>query len=59
MGCYLRRAAPDTNKQKPQSGFCEGVIRREATEIEGLVYIQYPDKSIRPPKKIPLKIVHK
>ena len=29
---------PNTNEQRPQSGLCERVISREATETEGLVY---------------------
>ena len=33
----LRRVAPNTSEQKSRSGLCEGVIRREATETEGLV----------------------
>ena len=33
----LRRAAPKTSEQRSRSGLCEGVIRREATETEGLV----------------------
>ena len=28
---------PNTSEQRSRSGFCEGVIRREATETEGLV----------------------
>ena len=35
----LRRVAPNMSEQSSRSGLCEGVIRREATEIEGLVYI--------------------
>ena len=35
----LRRVAPNTSEQRSRSGLCEGVIRREATETEGLVYI--------------------
>ena len=27
----------EANEQRPQSGLCERVIRREATETEGLV----------------------
>ena len=33
----LRRVAPNTSEQRSRSGLCEGVIRREATETEGLV----------------------
>ena len=33
----LRRAAMNTNEQTSRIGFCERVIRREATETEGLV----------------------
>ena len=33
----LRRVAPSTSEQRLRSGLCEGVIRREATETEGLV----------------------
>ena len=35
----LRRVAPNTSKQRSRSGLCERVIRREATETEGLIYI--------------------
>ena len=31
---------PNTSEQRSRSGICEGVIHREATEIEGLVYIK-------------------
>ena len=34
----LRCGASNTNEQRSRSGFCERVIRREATETEGLVY---------------------
>ena len=33
----LRRAAPNTKKQRSRSRLCERVIRREATETEGLI----------------------
>ena len=33
----LRRVAPNTSEQRSRSGLCEGVIRREANETEGLV----------------------
>ena len=33
----LRRAAPNTNEQRSRNGLRERVIRREATETEGLV----------------------
>ena len=33
------RAVPNMNEQRSRSGLCEGVIRREATETEGLVII--------------------
>ena len=33
--------SPNTNKKGLRRGLCERVIRREATEIEGLVYIKY------------------
>ena len=33
----LRRVAPNTSEQRSRSSLCEGVIRREATETEGLV----------------------
>ena len=36
----LRRVAPNTSEQRSRSGLCEGVIRREATETEGLVIIK-------------------
>ena len=36
----LRRVAPNTSEQRSRSGLCEGVIRREATETEGLVTIR-------------------
>ena len=36
-GRCLRGAAPNTNEQRSRSGLCEKVIRREATETEGLV----------------------
>ena len=41
----LSRVAPNTSEQRSRSGLCEGVIRREATETEGLVYrvIEYAD----------------
>ena len=29
---------PNMSEQRSRSGLCEGVIRREATETEGLVY---------------------
>ena len=29
---------PNTNKQRSRSGLCERVIRRDATETEGLEY---------------------
>ena len=35
----LRRVAPNTSEQRSRSGLCERVIRREATETEGLIYI--------------------
>ena len=35
------RVAPNTNKQRPQSGLCERGIRREANETEGLVHKLY------------------
>ena len=35
----LRRVAPNTIEQRSRSGLCEGVIRREATETEGLVIL--------------------
>ena len=34
----LRRVAPNTSEQRSRSGLCKRVIRREATETEGLVY---------------------
>ena len=37
----LRREAPNTSEQRSRSSLCEGVIRREATEIEGLVLVIY------------------
>ena len=37
----LRRVAPNTNEQRSRSGLCERVIRREATETEGLVLYNY------------------
>ena len=44
----LRRVAPNTSEQRSRSGLCEEVIRREATETEGLVdyiyrVIEYAD----------------
>ena len=33
----LRRGAPNTNEQRSQSGLFERVIRRKATDTEGLV----------------------
>ena len=39
-GCFLRRVAPNTKEPRSRSGLCERVIRREATETEGLVYIE-------------------
>ena len=33
----LRRVAPNTSEQRSRSGLCKRVIRREATETEGLV----------------------
>ena len=33
----LRRLAPNTSEQRSRSGLCNRVIRREATETEGLV----------------------
>ena len=36
-----RRAEANTNEQRSQIGLCERVIRREATETEGLAYISY------------------
>ena len=38
-GCLLKRVAPNMNEQRSRSGLCERVIRREATESEGLVFI--------------------
>ena len=38
----LRCVAPNTSEQRSRSGLCEGVIRREATETEGLVFILNP-----------------
>ena len=35
----LRRVAPNTSEQRSRSGLCKRLIRREATETEGLVYI--------------------
>ena len=35
----LRRVAPNTSEQRSRSGLCKRVIRREANETEGLVYI--------------------
>ena len=35
----LRRVAPNTSEQRSRSGLCERVIRREATETEGLIHI--------------------
>ena len=35
----LRRVAPNTSEQRSRSGLCKRVIRRAATETEGLVYI--------------------
>ena len=39
-GCCLRRVAPDMNEHRSRSGLCERVIRREATETEGLVKME-------------------
>ena len=36
----LRRVAPNTSEQRSRSGLCKRVIRREATETEGLVNIK-------------------
>ena len=36
----LRRVAPNTSEQRSRSGLCKRVIRREATETEGLVLIK-------------------
>ena len=36
----LRRAAPNTSEQRSRSGLGKRVIRREATETEGLVIIK-------------------
>ena len=33
----LRSVAPNTSEQRSRSGLCKRVIRREATETEGLV----------------------
>ena len=33
----LRRVSLNTSEQRSRSGLCEGVIRREATQNEGLV----------------------
>ena len=35
----LRRVAPNTSEQRSRSGLCKRVIRREATETEGLVVV--------------------
>ena len=35
----MRRVAPKMNEQRSRSFLCERVIRREATETEGLVLI--------------------
>ena len=35
----LRRVASNTSGQRSRSGLCAGVIRREATETEGLVFL--------------------
>ena len=34
----LSREASNMSEQRSRSGLCEGMIRREATETEGLVY---------------------
>ena len=43
----LRRVAPNTSEQRSRSRLCKRVIRREATETEGLVdiyrVIEYAD----------------
>ena len=52
----LRRVAPETSEQRSRSGLCEGVIRREATETEGLVYIymviEYADSAYDAKKNV-------
>ena len=32
---------PNTSEQRSRSGLCKRVIRREATETEGLVFINF------------------
>ena len=32
---------PNMNEQRSRSGLCERVIRRKATETEGIVYIYF------------------
>ena len=39
----LRRVASNTSEQRSRSGLCKRVIRREATETEGLVFITSQD----------------
>ena len=33
------RGVPNTNEQRSRSGLCERVIRQEATETEGSLYL--------------------
>ena len=42
----LRRVAPNTSEQRSRSGLCERVIRREATETEGLVYVYIQGRQV-------------
>ena len=41
-GCCLRRVAQNTDELRSRSDLCDRVIRREATETEGLVYTAWP-----------------
>ena len=43
----LRRVAQNTSEQRSRSGLCGGVIRREATETEGLVINKLTNLCIR------------
>ena len=43
----LRSVASNTSEQRSRSGLCEGVIRREATETEGLVLEIFERNSVQ------------